>query len=110
MTCATLTLKAPYFAVNSDACRLENDSEKKKILSDVFHRFRLSTFKPTSFKENIILDIKCSLFVFQCVLLQRDFAVVNIERIEREISVGPGVQFQLFLSDFKQKWNRLTKV
>jgi hypothetical protein len=77
---------AEHIAVNADAGKLENDS-KQKFISDVFHRFRLLAFNTRGLKE--ILDTKCGLCVPLCVLLQTDLAVVNFERIEREIRICP---------------------
>jgi len=64
LTCATLKLKVPHLAANLDAGKLENDS-KQKFLSDVFHRFRLFTFKTRRLKENVFWEqnVAC---VFYC--------------------------------------------
>jgi hypothetical protein len=90
MTCATLTLKVQHLAVNADAGKLGNDS-MQKFISDLFHKFRLLALKTRGLKENVFLDTKCGLCIPLCVLLQTDLAVVNFERIEREIRVYPRV-------------------
>ena len=83
--------------------------KKEKSFLTYSTGFVYLTFELRRLKENIILDIKCSRNVFLCVSLQRDFVVVNTERMKREIPVSPVVQCQLLLSDFNKKWNRLTK-
>jgi hypothetical protein len=49
MTCATLTLKVPHLAANSDAGRMENDP-KQKTLSDYSTCFVYLPSKPNASK------------------------------------------------------------
>jgi hypothetical protein len=66
--------------------------------------------KPEGSKKTYFGLKNVTCLFFYVLLLQSDFAAVNIERIEREIRVCPRVQCPLFLSDFNKKWKTLTKL
>jgi len=109
MTCATLTLKVTHLAVNADAGQA-GKWLKAKISFWRIPQVSFTYLQNQKAQRKRILDIKCGLLVSLCVLLQTDLALVNIQRIEREIRVCPRVQCPPYLSDFNQKWKTLTKI